>query len=52
MDLRLRWEHEVKLKEWDERRQLLRESAKRDEPSLMRQMFMGNIFGGRRGEGK
>ncbi len=52
VDLRLRWEHEVKLKEWDERRQLLRESAKRDEPSLMRQMFMGNIFGGRRGEGK
>ena len=52
VDLRLRWEHEVKLKEWDERRQMLRESAKRDEPSLMRQMFMGNIFGGRRGADK
>jgi len=52
VDLRLKWEHEVKLKEWDERRQLMRESVKRDEPSLMRQMFMGNLFGGRRGEDK
>jgi len=52
VDLRLKWEHEARLKQWDERRELLRESAKRDEPGMFRQMFMGNLLGGRRRDEK
>jgi hypothetical protein len=46
--MRLRWEHEAELKQWDERRALMQASSSQDEPGLFRQMFMGNLFSGSR----
>ncbi len=48
VDMRLRWEHEAQLKQWDERRALAKPAATQDEPGLFRQMFMGNLLGGSR----
>lgn len=48
IDMRLRWEHEAQLKQWDERRQVIQAATNRDDPGIFRQMFMGNLFGGNR----
>ncbi len=43
-DKRLRWEQDVKLQRWDS----ADEPVKETQPGLLRQMFFGDLFGGRR----
>jgi len=43
-DKRLRWQHDVKLQRWDS----ADDPAKEAQPGLLRQMFFGDLFGGRR----
>ncbi|MBI3960418.1 MAG: prephenate dehydrogenase/arogenate dehydrogenase family protein [Chloroflexi bacterium] len=43
-DRRLRWQRDVKLQTWDS----ADEPVKEEQPGLLRQMFFGDLFGGRR----
>jgi len=46
-DRRLRWQRDVRLQAWAE----ADEPAKEEQPGMLRQMFFGDLFGGRRRKG-